>query len=153
MELCCNISRMCKLKGSKNQIIVFVLTAYFWDMIAVVARRPFICLMAVLTAYLANITHIPDVETVIIVDHGHSSILFIIGHRTGIGVLCVVGVGGHVGDGQPLGHVHPQVVSPGQGGDELQGLGGETADNPLGTANEDKLLSHRQTIGTETETI
>ena len=104
-------------------------------------------------SYLANITHIPDVETVIVVDHGHSSILFIVGHGAGVRILGVVGVASHVRDSQPLGDVHAQVMGPGQGRDELEGVGGETADDSLGTANEDKLLSHRQTIGTETETI
>ena len=32
-----------------------------------------------------------------------------------------------VGDGEALGHVHAQVVGPGQGRDELQRLGGEAS--------------------------
>ena len=93
-------------------------------------------------SYLTNVSHVPYVETVIIVDHGYPGILLIIGNSTGVRVDSVTGVGGHVGDGQPLGHVHAQVVSPGQGGDELEGLRREASDNPLSTADEDKLLTH-----------
>ena len=55
-------------------------------------------------------------------------------------------------DGQTLGDVHAQEVGPGQGGDELEGLGGETSDNPLGTSDEDKLLSDRETVGAANKT-
>ena len=57
-----------------------------------------------------------------------------------------------MGDGEALGHVNTQEVGPRQGGDELEGLGGETSDNPLGTADEDKLLSDRETVGAGNKT-
>ena len=94
--------------------------------------------------------HIPDVETMIIVDHGNSSILFVVRHGAGVGVLGVVGVRGHVGDGQPLGHVHAQVVRPRERGDELERVGRETTDDPLRTPDKHELFSHRETVGTET---
>ena len=94
--------------------------------------------------------HIPDVETMIIVHHRNSSILFIIGHGTGVRILRVVGVGGHVGNGKPLGHVHAQVVRPRQRRHELQRVGREAAYNPLRTPDKHKFFSHRETIGTET---
>ena len=83
----------------------------------------------------------------IIVDHRHPGILLVIGNSAGVRIDSVAGVGGHVRDGQTLGDVHAQEVGPGQGGDELEGLGGETSDNPLGTSDEDKLLSDRETVG------
>ena len=92
-------------------------------------------------SYLTNVSHVPYVETVIIVDHGYPGILLIIGNSTGVRVDSVTGVGGHVGDGQPLGYVHPQEVGPRQGGDELEGLGREAPHNALSTADENKLLS------------
>ena len=57
-----------------------------------------------------------------------------------------------MGDGQPLGYVHPQEVGPRQGGDELEGLGRETSDNALGTSDKDKLLSDRETVGAGNKT-
>ena len=101
--------------------------------------------------HLANVPDVPDVEAVIIVDHRHPGVLLVVRHGAGVRVLGVVGVGGHVGDGQALGHVHAQVVGPRQRRDELQRGGGEAPHDPLGTPNEDKLLAHGETIGTETE--
>ena len=77
----------------------------------------------------------------VIVDYGHPGVLFIIGDRTCVRVHSVAGVGGHVGDGEALGDVHTQEVGPRQGGDELEGLGGETSDNALGTTDKHKFLS------------
>ena len=71
---------------------------------------------------LSDVPDIPDIETVVVVDNAHSSVLLVVGHGAGVGVLGVVGVGGHVGDGQPLGHVHAQVVRPRQRGHELKNI-------------------------------
>ena len=84
----------------------------------------------------------------VVVDHRHAGVLLVVGHGAGVGVLGVVGVGGHVGDGQALGHVHAQVMGPRQGRDELEAGGGEASHDPVCAADEDKLLAHRETIGT-----
>ena len=88
----------------------------------------------------------------VVVDDADPGILLIIGNSTGVRVDSVAGVGGHVGDGQTLGHVHAQEVGPRQGRDELKGLGGETSDNALGTSDKDKLLSDRETVGAGNKT-
>ena len=98
--------------------------------------------------HLANVPDVPDVETVIVVDNRHAGVLLVVGHGAGVGVLGVVGVGGHVGDGQALGHVHAQVVGPRQGRDELEAGWGEASHDSVRTPDEDKLLAHRETIGT-----
>ena len=77
----------------------------------------------------------------VIVHHRHPGVLLVIGNSAGVRIDSVAGVGGHVGDGQTLGDVHAQEVGPRQGGDELEGLRGETSDNALGTTDKDKLLS------------
>ena len=99
-------------------------------------------------SHLANVPDVPDVQTVIVVDNRHAGVLLVVGHGAGVGVLGVVGVGGHVGDGQALGHVHAQVVSPRQGRDELEAGWGEASNDSVRTPDEDKLLAHRETIGT-----
>ena len=83
----------------------------------------------------------------VIVHYGHPGVLLVVRHRAGVGIDGIARVGRHVGDGQALRHVPPQEVCPGEGGDELECLGGETSDNPLGTSDEDKLLSDRETVG------
>ena len=85
----------------------------------------------------------------IVVDNRHAGVLLVVGHGAGVGVLGVVGVGGHVGDGQTLGHVHAQVVGPRQSGDELEAGGREASHDAVRTPDKDKLLAHRETIGTE----
>ena len=105
-------------------------------------------LIHLVSAHLANVPDIPDVETVVIVDNGNPGVLLVIGHGAGVGVLGVVGVGGHVGDGEALGHVHAQVVGPRQGRDELEAGWGEASHDSVRTPDEDKLLAHRETIGT-----
>ena len=91
-------------------------------------------------------------------------------YRPGVRVLGVRRVAGHVRDGQAFGHVHTQVVGPGEGRHELgveggkqlsmfnsrypcrasylKSVWGETSDQALPTPYEDELLPHRQTVGT-----
>jgi len=53
-----------------------------------------------------------------------------------------------VGDGKSFADINPEEMCAGEGGHELEGVGGEAADDSIGTTNEDQLFTHRQTIGT-----
>ena len=55
--------------------------------------------------YLFNVSDIPDVDAVIVVDDGDFEVLFVVGDRSGVGVAGVRRVRRHVTDGQPLGNV------------------------------------------------
>lgn len=54
----------------------------------------------------------------------------------------------HAPDGQPLGHIHTQVVSAWQGRHKLQVEGTEAAHDALGAPHEDVVLAGHQTVGT-----
>ena len=65
--------------------------------------------------YLFNISHIPDIDGVIIVDDGDFEVLFVVGDGGGVRVPCIGRVGGHVRDRQAFGHVHAEIRKGGGG--------------------------------------
>ena len=77
-------------------------------------------LLGYIDYHLAYVLDVPNVEAVIVVDDGHPRVLLVIRHGARVRVLRVVGVRGHVRDGQALGHVHAQVVRPRQRRHELK---------------------------------
>ena len=79
-------------------------------------------LLGYIDYHLAYVLDVPNVEAVIVVDHGHPRVLLVIRHGARVRVLRVVGVRGHVRDGQALRHVHAQVVRPRQRGHELKNI-------------------------------
>ena len=79
-------------------------------------------LLGYIDYHLAYILDVPNVEAVIVVDHGHPRVLLVVRHGARVRVLSVVWVRGHVRDGQALGHVHAQVVRPRQRGHELNNI-------------------------------
>ena len=79
-------------------------------------------LLGYIDYHLAYVLDVPNVEAVIVVDHGHPRVLLVIRHGARVRILRVVGVRGHVRDGQALGHVHAQVVRPRQRGHELKNI-------------------------------
>ena len=56
--------------------------------------------------HLFDVSDIPDVDGVVVVYDGNLEVLLVVGDGGGVGVAGVAGVGGHVTDGQTLGHVN-----------------------------------------------
>lgn len=49
-------------------------------------------------SYLLNVSNIPDVNRVIIVDDGDFEVLLVVGDGGGVRISCIGRVGSHVGD-------------------------------------------------------
>ena len=60
--------------------------------------------------YLFNVSDIPDVDAVIVVDDGDFEVLFVVGDRSCVGVAGVGRVRRHVTDGQTLGNVNSEKI-------------------------------------------
>ena len=61
--------------------------------------------------HLFDVSDIPDVDGVVVVYDGNLEVLLVVGDGGGVGVAGVAGVGGHVTDGQTLGHVNTEKMS------------------------------------------
>ena len=60
-----------------------------------------------------DVPDVPDVDRVVVVDHGHLEVGLVQDDGRGVGIPGVGRMRGHVVDGQTLRHVNPEVMSPG----------------------------------------
>ena len=64
-------------------------------------------------AHFFDITDVPDVNAMVVVDDSDFEMLFVIGDGRGVGVPDSRGVGYHVTNGEPFGNVHTQIMGSG----------------------------------------
>ena len=89
-----------------------------------------------------DVSDIPDVQTMIVVDDGDFEILLIISHSCCIWIASTMWMGHHMTYGQAFGHVNTQVVSPWQRRYKLQGVRRKTTNYAVGTANENEIFAN-----------
>lgn len=117
-------------------------------------------------AHFLRVVHVPQIQTVIVVDDGQTLAVSIVSQRHGVRVLSrsrgqldlAVRIRGGVSGGQEEGkgaelpeaagsNVHAQVVGFRQSGDEVKRMSIENTHHAICTPNKQQMLAHGQTVG------